>query len=349
MIELFFLGCNIIREMKVSDMLYAGCMEEREMTPFIEFKNEDVKLDMCYRNEAVLKEVEKTGNENHYLPKLAEAYDRVIFPYKEDYPYTFGSIVLSFDGKMAFPDMPEGPIISRGNHLDPNGALADFWVLNNLRAYGDAVIVGAKTLEMEQDVWMTVHDEDLVRERLHNLEKDTPHPKNIIISLDGTDIPTDHQIFSQKEVPVSIFTSPIGWENLHKKNEKFYLVETIEDVEALDQAALKKAISTVGDKIPVVVTGEKGMPDTKTFLKALKKADVHHLIVESPTYMWHLMSVGLLDEIFLNYSSVFVGGTISPGGSMSFTSENHPHGDLLCLARHNSNFMFTRQKLVYGK
>ena len=97
------------------------------------------------------------------------------------------------------------------------------------------------------------------------------------------------------------------------------------------------------------MTGAEGMPDTRTFLKVLKKAAIHHLIIESPTYMWHLMSVGLLDEIFLNYFSVFVGGTILPGGSMSFISDNHPHGDLLCLARHNSNFMVTRQKLVYGK
>ena len=204
-------------------MLYAGCMEDLKVIPFIEFKKDDVKLDMCYRNEDVLKNLEKGGNEKHYLPKLAEAYDKVVFPCKDEYPYTFGSIVLSFDGKMAFPDMPEGPIISRANHLDPNGALADFWALNNLRAYGDAVIIGARTLEMEKDVWMTIHDKDLVEERLANLEKESAHPKNIIISLDGTDIPTDHLIFSQKEVPVSIFTSPLGWENLHKKRRQILL------------------------------------------------------------------------------------------------------------------------------
>ena len=68
---------------------------------------------------------------------------------------------------------------------------------------------------MEKDVWMIIHDKDLVEERLNNLEKENAHPKNIIISLDGTDIPTDHITFSQNEVSVSIFTSPLGWENLH--------------------------------------------------------------------------------------------------------------------------------------
>ena len=151
---------------------------------------------------------------------------------------------------MAFPDMPEGPIISRANHLDTNGALADFWVLNNLRAYGDAVIIGARTLEMEKDVWMTIHDKDLVEERLVNLEKESAHPKNVIISLDGTDIPTDHLIFSQNEVPVSIFTSPQGWKNLHKKDNKFYLVETVTDAKEFNSKAVEEAIGTCGEKNP---------------------------------------------------------------------------------------------------
>ena len=63
-----------------------------------------------------------------------------------DRPYTFSSIVLSSDGKMAYQDNPSGPLVAKNNFLDPDGSLGDFWVLNVLRSYADGIIVGANTL-----------------------------------------------------------------------------------------------------------------------------------------------------------------------------------------------------------
>ena len=315
--------------------------------PYLDFPVEDVKLELCYRNEKVLAALEEGADKTVCLPKLAAAYDPITFPVIDKVPYTFASIVLSFDGKMAFPDFPEGPIISKKNLLDPKGGLADFWILNNLRAYADATIVGANTLASEPNVWMTVHDKELVNERMEYLKKASEHPYNVVVSLDGSDIPVDHMLFAQKEVPVSVFTSKKGWEVL-KGDSRFELVDVIDNGDDFNVAAVKAGVTEFSDKVPVVVTDKGGVPDTILFMEVLKKIGLDHVLIESPTYMWHLMSLGLLNEFFLNYSSVYVGGRISPGGGIPFTSEDHPHGELLLLARHESHFLFTRQQLIYG-
>jgi riboflavin biosynthesis pyrimidine reductase len=307
--------------------------------PQIDFPLEDVRLQMCYRNEAALAELEARGDAAAYLPKLQAAYGKVVLPVKDEYPYMFASLVSSFDGKMAFPDLPEGPMIAKMNRMDAKGGLADFWILNALRAYADATLVGAGTLRAEAEVWMGVYDADLVRERRKYLHKTADHPCNVIVSLDGTDIPKAHPIFAG-DIPVSVFTSPAGWEVL-KDDARFMLVR--------DEAAVGTAVTVRGGAVPVVVTGSGSSPDTRTCLRLLKAAGIHHAVVESPTYMWHLMSLGLLDEFFLNYSSVYVGGEITPGRSIPFTSAAHPHGELIYLARHGSSFLYTRQRMVYGK
>ncbi|AMP21014.1 hypothetical protein AZF37_07425 [endosymbiont 'TC1' of Trimyema compressum] len=142
------------------------------MLPKIEFNKNKVSTINCFKDQEVIDAVHKKGLPKAYLPKVEETYGKVIFPITAgDYPYSFASIALSMDGKMAYPNRPEGVLVAKSNTLNENGALTDFYVLNFLRAYADVVINGTKTLVSEPNMWMTVYDDDLIAERHEYLGK----------------------------------------------------------------------------------------------------------------------------------------------------------------------------------
>jgi riboflavin biosynthesis pyrimidine reductase len=126
-------------------------------------------------------------------------------------------MVLSLDGKMAFPDNPQGPVVASANSIYPDGGLTDFWILNVLRAHADAIIVGAKTLTSEPDLVLACLDPDLVSERKEKLGKENAFPLSIIVSLDGRDVPLTHSIFSVPEIQTIIATSHEGGLFLREK------------------------------------------------------------------------------------------------------------------------------------
>ena len=99
---------------------------------------------------------------------------------------------------------------------------------------------------------------------------------------------------------------------------------------------------------PVIVTGQGENPDTKVLMYVLKKWGLEKLCIEAPSYCTHLLQQGMLDEYFINYSMVFAGGQKSPGYASEFGHMDHPHADFLTLGIHESNFIFTRQKIRYG-
>ena len=80
----------------------------------------------------------------------------------------------------------------------------------------------------------------------------------------------------------------------------------------------------------------------------LKKLGLEKLCVESPSYCAYMLKEQMLDEYFIDYSMVFVGGTTTPGAFISYGHLDHPHADLLSLGTHKSNFLFTRQKIRYN-
>jgi hypothetical protein len=63
--------------------------------------------------------------------------------------------------------------------------------------------------------------------------------------------------------------------------------------------------------------------------------------------MWHLIENRAMDEMFINYSMVFVGGTASMGAYRAFSATDHPHSEILSLAMHRAGFVFTRQRMRY--
>jgi riboflavin biosynthesis pyrimidine reductase len=180
------------------------------------------------------------------------------------------------------------------------------------------------------------------------------HPLYVVISFDATDIPFDHLIFNidpEETFPVIVATSPQGGEyiagNLKKDHVIFgpYL-----DKGEIDEQQVGLINDALQDQsaIPVILTGQENHPDSRVLLYLLRKLGLERLLMESPSYNWHLMEEEMLDEFFINYSMVYAGGGITPGYNRGFTYDNHPHAKILTVGTHNSNFIFTRQKIFYG-
>ena len=274
------------------------------------------------------------------LPKAEEVYGPVSFPPGiKDRPYVISSIVLSADGKMAFTDDPRGPVIAQANTQDPSGALADFWVLNMLRAYADACVIGAGTLQAESDCIAKVMDKELYAQRQEVLGKSC-HPLNIVVSLDATDIPLSHMLFSSHlsgEVQAAIATGPAG--------ARFLSQQGILPVEIME--AGKEAELWVNTSVPVIVTGNE-LPDAGDLMVFLRSKGIDILLSESPGYTAHLAKSKMLDEFFINYSMLLSGGSISPFTGVSFTPQRHPACRLISAHRHTDRFLYTRLQVEYN-
>jgi riboflavin biosynthesis pyrimidine reductase len=319
--------------------------------PLFHFPGEKISIKTVMRNEEALKAIRQASPDPESPAKVQEVYGDLSFPpAPEDRPYTFGSLVQSADGKIAFPDRPEGPLVAGKNFLDPWGGKADFWVLNMLRAYSDCAIIGAKTLQAEPAGTSHVFCEELALERQSVLGKEGISPWNCIVSFDGTDIPLDHAIFGYDEITVLIGTGPDGADYLKKAmGDRIAVLGPFADSSAVPgKEELQQWWRDKKADVALIVTGEGSRPDAAALLKVLRLLGVERAIIESPSYLWHLVSFGAMDELFLNYSTVYVGGSIVLGGFSSFTTKDHPHGRILQLGTHGDSFLFTRQQFVYG-
>jgi hypothetical protein len=113
-----------------------------------------------------------------------------------------------------------------------------------------------------------------------------------------------------------------------------------------DLAEIRLAVEDP-EVLPIVLTGGGDRPDSELLLLVLRLTGVERLCIEAPSYMWHLLNNKAMDEMFINYSMLFAGGSVSPGAACPFTSLVHPHSELLMMGIHRRNFIYTRQKLRY--
>lgn len=291
------------------------------MIPKISFPIEKLQMKLLYQDAAALATAKANSPAKTSLSKVRSAYHDLYFPAPSDErPYIFGSMVLSMDGKMAFQDNPQGPVVASANWIDRDGGLADFWILNVLRAHADAIIVGAKTLQAEPDAIFSCFDADLVAERKGHLGKTRECPLNIIVSLDGEDVPFNHPIYSVPEIQTVIATCRRGGCFLNDRyGSDLQMIGPFNSRIEVDADSIREKISAAaqaGKKV-VLMTGEDE-PDAKTLMYILRKIGIAYLLIESPTYMWLLMSQQMLDEFFVNYSTVFIGGPITPDMEMDF-------------------------------
>lgn len=306
---------------------------------------EQVGLTKIYQSDT-LKEFKV---ENTSCQKINDIYGELKFEkLHDDRPYTFTSLVTSLDGRIAFSDAPQGPLISRENRCDPDGALSDWWILNLLRTVCDGIMVGAGTMSAESDFTGHIFDQDLEDARIE--QGINPVPWNIITSLNGTDIPFDHRMFNEKELPLMISTSKEGLKVVEAGIQNPYVViGPIASKEDVTEAMIE-TMKNAGDKVIVIATGDKA-PDSRVAFYLLKKFGIDRLLVETPSYMHYLVGEELMDELFFNYSCLYIGGkalTIGEFGK-EFTSKDHPHTRMLSIHSHSDHFFYFRHQLIYGK
>lgn len=307
------------------------------------FDIEKTKVNRIYQSE-VLKQAQ---GEVLTCDKIKQIYGELKFAGShEDRPYTYTSLVTSIDGKIAFTDAPQGPLIAKLNQYDADGANADWWILNMLRAVSDGDIIGAGTMSAEADYTCHVFDQDLEDARIAAGMQ--PVPWNIISSLDATDIPFGHIIFKTPEVPVMISTSALGIPVIREKMESdYFIIGPVNRMEDVTDEMIQ-SMKDNQDKVLVIATGDKA-PDSKIALYIMKRFGLNNVLVETPSYMHYLVSQGLMDELFFNYSCIYVGGQALSIGKFGkeFGSEDHPHTRVLSMHSHSDHFFYLRHQLIY--
>jgi len=299
----------------------------------LSFPSNKIKLNKIYQ----ISNPEIQTGISYTNTKIEEVYGEFSFPeLPKNRAYTLGSFVQSIDGKIAFPESPDGTLVAKGNVKDPNGALADYWILNLLRTVSDAVLMGSKTISREPELTGHIFDPDLADYRVKCGKPEVP--LHIIVTGTGIDFPVNHKIIKDSDIPVLIVTSNEG---------KSVLTENL-DPNFIDLN--NSAGFCLTDNIKALISiGENNRIDLAELLTFLKKHGIDTMMIESPTFLVSLMQEGLLDELYLNTSSIFIGGeALSIGQNMpSFSLKNHPSGRVISIHTHRDYFFYIRYRMEY--
>ncbi|MBS3766975.1 MAG: dihydrofolate reductase family protein [Candidatus Cloacimonetes bacterium] len=312
--------------------------------PKINYDYEKIKLNRIFENE-ILKEYPNQGIQTQDSKKV---YGNLKFPdLPKDRAYTMAAFVTSIDGKVAYLDDPAGPVVAKSNRLDSQGAEADFWILNLMRANCDAIFAGAVTIQKEPDGTVCIFDKGLEKARVEKGLK--PAPWVVVCSLDGTDIPFNDKVIREQDVIFN--TSPVGLKYIEENMSKEYF--SVGPFNSIDEynneQMVDKFINNKDSKIPIIATGQGKQTNSKVLLNILKLWGIDKAMVESPSYFHSLLKDKLLDEATLNYSCVYIGGdAVGLGKGMKpFTSIEHPHTEMLTIHNHSPSFFYFRHKFVY--
>ena len=301
----------------------------------IDFPSDKIKLNKIYQS----KDAELLIGNSFTSKKLKEVYGDFNFPpFPKERTYTLGSFVQSIDGKIAFPESPDGTLVARGNRKDPNGALADYWILNMLRSVCDAVLMGDTTIAKEPDLTGHVYDTELENARINDGKPAVP--LHVIVSGNGSEFPRNHRIVKDPTIPLLIVTTEEGKRSLNEHPETDFV-----ELNSSSNVDLKGSIKGI------VSMGKSGRINLTEVLDFLKPLGIDTMLIESPTFLVSLMQEALLDELYLNTSSLFIGGSALSLGSRidSFTLDNHPHCKVVSIHTHSDYFFYTRYRMEYTK
>jgi riboflavin biosynthesis pyrimidine reductase len=279
-------------------------------------------------------------------PKVDNVYGDFMFPEApEERSYTFGSFVVSIDGRIAYPASPDGNLVAKTNRLDPDGGLCDYWILNLLRAVCDAVIMGSLTIKRESELTGRVYDGDLLEQRI--ADGKTAVPLHVLVSASGANLPLDHLLYREQEIPTLTAVSPAGAASLGNKHpEKFTILPEVSGDR--DLHSLPAGLDREGTNY-LIGCGKDSVLDPLLLMKALRRMGIRRSLIETPTFLASLMERGALDELFLNTSGIFIGGkAITIGENFPpFTPERHPHTKVLTIHSHSDSFFYTRYRFSY--
>jgi len=306
------------------------------------FPSENLVLDNIYTGPTW----DAGGEQPISCEKIDRIYGPLVFPpVPTERCYTLGCFVVSIDGRIAFPSSPDGTLVAKTNRLDPDGGLCDYWMLNLLRSACDAVIMGSLTLKREPLLSGRIYDADLLEQRVR--ARGHPVPLHVIVSATGNNLPLDHQLYAQNDVPTLTAVSPVGAAALSRLYpDRFIQLSPVESTAAPTELP---ANVCGGGRNYLVGVGSGSDLDAGLLLQVLRRVGVRRALVETPTFLASLMAHKVLDELFLNSSGIFIGGkAITIGENYpAFTPENHPHGRVVTIHAHSDSFMYTRYRFEY--
>lgn len=150
--------------------------------------------------------------------------------------------------------------------------------VDELRAHADAIMVGIGTI-LADDPRLNVKSEELRRKRV--LEGKSENPLKVVVD-------------SRCRIP---------------ENAKVFEGEVIV---AVSKLAEKERVERIAKKAEVVVLGEEKV-DLKQLMKYLYERGIRRLMVEGGgTLISSLIREGLVDEIFVYFAPILIGGEKSP-------------------------------------
>jgi riboflavin biosynthesis pyrimidine reductase len=308
-----------------------------------DFKIEDIKLKQLFVN------TEKFSNVLLNSQKIIDVLgSNPKFPdLPTTRPYFLASFVCSVDGKILYPDNSNGNLIAQNNFLDKNGGLADFWIMNMLRSFSDGFVVGGKTLQDNPKLSANIYDKDLISDC--KKQGKTTLPSIIIPTLNAKSIPYNHNIFNGS-FSVIIITTQKSAQIVYNGLKHGLNNVSIINIDDYDKENISKLKIKEGEVVILSSNFYNNKINSQGIFNFLKKHyDFNVISIESASFFHNMIEDKLVDEIFLNYSGVYVGGdALSIGkNAKSFDSINHPHLELLELYLHANNFLYTRQKIIY--
>lgn len=310
----------------------------------IPFNGEKIKINRIFKSGELdtFKEIPVSSG------KIRQVYgSELAFPEsREDRPYIVSSFVTSIDGKLAYADKPSAFYVAGKNMMAGSGRDTDFWILNALRGVCDGAVIGGNSMKTDEDYSMHCMDGDIEASRV---EAGLPRiPLNIVMTLDATDVPLEHNLLKSREVPSIMVTSPKGLEHIMAHFKGPYIVAA----QGEPDRAIKEKLGKAGQGVlPILITGQGGFPDSTATMRILKMMGIDRLLIESPGYGHYLVKQKIMDEFFLNLSGVYIGGgdTMTLGkADKGFGAESHPHAKILSIHMYNEYFAYVRYKFNYG-
>jgi riboflavin biosynthesis pyrimidine reductase len=198
-------------------------------------------------------------------------------------PYSYSNFVMSHDGRVSFnlPGHEGGGDVSGFNRHDQ-------WLMALARARADAVVVGANTLRTESEHEWTAgfifpQDEQAFGS-FRSAENRKELPLQVIVTRSG-DVKADAEIFQNGKHKILVATSEIGSRHLS------------------------------GASLPnteVIVFGEAEVDLEKLYGFLHKEYGCQTILCEGgPKLYGSLVAANQLDEEFLTYSPVLIGGGVS--------------------------------------
>jgi riboflavin biosynthesis pyrimidine reductase len=264
-----------------------------------------------------------------YIPEVLGYIPAI--PRIENKPFLFSCFALSVDGKLYYPDTNSGFSIARCNyHATKEEQKGDLFILMTARAMSDAIIVGTKSLHYENGSFLP----DIIDSTLLNINSNNNQsllPVTIVICRNLDNINFDDKLFSDDlhQVIICCINNSINLEKL----PDMYI-----------QLNFSKWVSKKELNLKNIVL----VNTLNELILKMYKVGFNIILNESPYFHHQLLQLKLLDEIWLNYSGSYIGGSGGLGATqMAFDSKTHPDLELLTIHTLGYNFIYTRQRVIY--